>query len=625
MRREQVGCVDVRVELSARLDGEQDRSLESAVEEHLSGCAECRAHDTALKRVRGALRVQGATEVPDLGRAIADRLELEGAGLRRRNQWRSGARIAGVAAVAAAVLLLATSLPFRPDQPSSANASEVAERVRAAARVLDTYRASFRIVERNYQADVPVRRFAARVWFKAPERFRLQVSDLTAYPSADWPANEVRLVASPTRWWIEEPTICPSEAMGRCPYTSTETRDVSRRQPFDGATALPTDIIVPLETLATTEDFQVLGTRTIAGRNALRVALLYRQAVPLVSALEAGGAWREFYPLDRVDLWIDAETLFPLRFEVSAHGSTERMRWARTKGYTDQAGESLLTVHATRMSEPELHEGLFRAPRQAELPRSGGFRQRAIEDTTSWIAPADTAGLAPYRAGVTADGQRIISYNRGMTWLKVTSEAARGDYPGTAEEVSLPDNGLAYYQPATDTLKRRLDVIGEGVRVRLESNLPRERLIRVASSLPVGGQAIPRIVQRYGATTVERLDPELDESRFDFVRVPGGLPEGYKSSAALATSTRGKVDGVTVYYRRAEAEFAGDGIRITQAPGVDYLSPSARDSISVDVKGPALWTPGRGELEWIDDGVYRSVTVPLSDLGTAATIARSLR
>jgi hypothetical protein len=38
--------------------------------------------------------------------------------------------------------------------------------------------------------------------------------------------------------------------------------------------------------------------------------------------------------------------------------------------------------------------------------------------------------------------------------------------------------------------------------------------------------------------------------------------------------------------------------------------------------GEAL--PNRGELEWIDAGVYRSVTVPDADLSTAVRIARSL-
>jgi hypothetical protein len=48
--------------------------------------------------------------------------------------------------------------------------------------------------------------------------------------------------------------------------------------------------------------------------------------------------------------------------------------------------------------------------------------------------------------------------------------------------------------------------------------------------------------------------------------------------------------------------------------------------VPVRVDGdPARWSVERGEIEWIDDGVYRSVAAPSFDLATALQIARSLR
>jgi hypothetical protein len=56
------------------------------------------------------------------------------------------------------------------------------------------------------------------------------------------------------------------------------------------------------------------------------------------------------------------------------------------------------------------------------------------------------------------------------------------------------------------------------------------------------------------------------------------------------------------------------------------LPPGSVDFIDVRVGGEiARWSPDRGELEWIDHGVYRAVAAPGFDLSTAVRIAESLR
>ncbi len=624
--RPEIRCDEARVELSARLDGEVDDATARSIDDHLSTCAPCTRHEASLRRIRTALRVQPAQAVPDLTEPIMQRVGVEGPRARRRDEWLGGVRVASIAAAVAALLLVA-SLPFggRPP-PESAEASEITEEIRAAAQALDTYRASFSIVERGWNEDVGVRRFSARVWFDAPEEFRLQVRDLTTYPDDRWPENDVDLVANARRWWIAEPSTCPSEALPSCAVSEgSEERTVVQRQPFDGTSTLPTDIIVPLETLASSGDFSVLGRETVAGRSTIKVALPYRQAIPLVGALQPGGLWRGFHPLDRVEIWLDDETWFPLRYEVIADASTERSMWAKLQGMDDRGGQRLLSVRATSFSEPPLPQKIFDAPVRG-IVRSGGFHERPFAETTAWIAPSHLARLRPYKAGV-GGGFRTLTYTSGMTWLKVTSSREGAIGAETAEEVKLGDDSFAYYQPATEELKRRVDILGRHSHIQLESNLARSTLLKVASSIDVPGRRIPHTLERDGQRTVVRLDPQVAAQRSAFSATPRYLPSGYQASAALLSKSQAGGRTLTIYYRRKEAEYTGDGIRLTQSPSIKLLAPSAEQSFGVPMRdgSKGRWFPERGELEWIDRGVYRSVTVPSLDLETAVRIAQGLR
>jgi outer membrane lipoprotein-sorting protein len=626
MKRE-LRCEDARVELSARLDGEVDAVTSRSLDEHMANCGACRRHEASLRRMRTALRVQPAEAVPDLTRRIMHEVSSHGMRARRRAEWMGGLRIGSVAAAVAALLLFGTSLPFGNDQPpQSAQASEIAERVRAAAQELEAYRATFSVVERGWNQHVDIRRFVARVWFDAPENFRLQVRDLTAYPDERWPENNVDLIANARRWWVDEPSTCPSEALPGCATSAgSEQRTVVSRQPFDGTSTLPTDIIVPLETLASTRDFNILGRERVAGRSMIKVALPYRQAVPLVTALQPGGLWRSFHPLDRVEIWLDTQTWFPLRYDVYADTSRERAMWAGLQGLHDRADQQLLSVRATSFSKPSIPPSVFHAPVKG-ITRSGGFAERDFGETASWIAPSYLAGLKPYRAGVSGS-QQTLTYASGMTWLKVTSDKSRTIGNETAQEVKLTDDSIAYYQPATEELKRRIDIFGRHSQVHLESNLARSTLLRIASSVGVDGKRIPRTLEHDKQRTVLRLDPEGALARSAFAAAPHYLPAGYEPSAALLSKSRTGERTLTVYYRRQEAEYSGDGIRITQSPSIKLLSPSAEQSFGVSTSDihKARWFPERGELEWIDGDVYRSVTVPSLDLETAVRIGASLR
>jgi anti-sigma factor RsiW len=636
-------CAQARVELSARLDGEVDASTSTALDDHLIGCPACRSHERELQSVRRAVRLQPTQPVPDLTATIMARVEAQPrrgrslvggrtlgrlrAPMSRRELWSERARVAAISAAVAAALLAGVTAPWNNRPADIASASEIAQQIRAAARSLTTYHAMFSIDERGWHPSAPNRSFSAEVWFEAPEGLRLHVRDLTRYPDEGWPANDVDLVARSNKWWIREPTTCPTAALPACAVEpGMEQRTVVRRQPFDGASSLPTDIVVPLESIAGADGLEVLGAGDVAGRESHRVELSYGQASPLIAALQQGGSWRPFHPLDRVQVWIDRETWFPLRFEVRAGSSPERDMWAERNGVpAESPGELLLSVEATALDEEApIPPGNF-APRSGGTVRSGAFTQHAFEEVARRGAPSFTAGLEPYRAGITDEGRRLLTYTRGMTWLKVTFAPPDGSadaYESSAELVDLPNGASAFYEPATGTIARRVDIYSPSVHLQLESNLSRSDLLEVADSAGVAGTS-PETLKQEGVV-IRRVTPTVGYG-LDLVRRPGYLPDGYGAEAMLLSrSSRG--DKLVAHYRRSLTEYEASTIRITHDESVAELPPSSEEFLNVRLNGTiARWSVERSELEWIDGRIYRAVAVPGWDIDTAIRIAESLR
>ena len=124
---------------------------------------------------------------------------------------------------------------------------------------------------------------------------------------------------------------------------------------------------------------------------------------------------------------------------------------------------------------------------------------------------------------------------------------------------------------------------------------------------------------------VERVDYD-DASRLPFVRLPDYLPGDYRPVAAYLT-TNGVRQTFSVYYRSSDAALEDAGIRIVQGIGAGGLVPSSEDPlIHIDLDGlDARWSSLRGELEWIEDGTYRAISIPAFGLEAAVKIARSMR
>lgn len=618
-------CSTTSAELSALLDDELQPERAREVQAHVAGCPRCRAELESLESVRRALRTGVAGEVPDLVQSIVAKIEREQGVSTRRVEWRIRARIATVAAAVAAVVLAGAWWPSSEDPPQAALASVVAQEVRAHARALDAYRATYTITERGWHPDVPVREFSAEIEFRAPQNFRMSITDETDYPVGAWPANDVKLVANPRAWWLREPTSCPSASLPGCGGVpiKTEHRALTERQPFDGTIGLPTDIVLPVQTLADSPGFEVSVDGTIDGRRALHITVPYRHALPLVASLQPGGSWRTFYASDVVNLWIDEATGFPLRFEIRASDSAERKIWATRSGYDDEPGAVLFAVAATDFSEPQsFAPGTFVPPQRGTVS-TADFERSSWGN--AWMEPAKTSGLNRFVAGTTATDQRLLSYVEGMAWLKVlgSRDGAKTTAEIGSEEIRLPGGLWGYYEPATSRQGRTLEMFSGRRRVLVETNLPRSDLLSIAASIDFQGRRLPAgRAAPMGARRVDRS--RLAE--LDFVHLPTYLPEGYDLSGAFTSRTPTGIVTATAYYRGAEIEFDGLGIRLTQSRGVHLLPPSPDVAVNLEVEGqPVRWFPRRGEIDWIEDGVYRAISAPSLPRAQTLAIVEGLR
>jgi hypothetical protein len=615
-------CTQIEQELSARLDDEAEASLAEAVDQHLATCTSCKRYQERLWVVRRAVRAQAVGPVPDLSNRI-----LEGIGGGepvRLDRRRERLRYAFVGAAASMALLIATAIPWSTDPPDSATAAELVSGIRSAARGLEAYSATFEMIERGWHPDVNERAFEVDLAYEAPERMRLVVRDRTAYPSSRWPRNNVVLVSDGSELALEEPSTCPRAALPRCAQGTTERSTLIHRQPFDGIHRVPTDAILPLKALASSDGLEVTGMTTVLGHRAHGVTIPYSQAVPLISGLQAGGTWRTFHPADEVEVQLDAATWFPLGLRVRATDSPERREWAIRNSYEDDPGDVLLEVRVTSLSETSPRADAFVLPDNPKARiRDGGFREVAKREVDRRLVPDRLSGMLPYRWGRSA-GATIATWTDGMTYVKVIEQPTSGARDHlVAEEVDLSGVGPAYYEPATEHLPRRVSLLSGRSEVRLESNLPRAELLSIAASMSLRSRRMPAEMVSGKGTALQRLRPQALTEIY-LAPEPSYLPSGYKPRVALLSHTPDGRTTLRVHYSRAEAEFGG--IQITRSNGAEMLPPSSEDLVATMITPEisARWSTERSELEWIAGSTHTVVTVPGFGMATALRIARSL-
>lgn len=639
--------------ISERVDGERlEARAASQLEEHLESCAECRGFERAAYRLRESARFEVAAAVPDLVEPIMAAVEQEAgrrrsrihlvrpdeAGPRRRLLPRLAPAIAAaiVGALVGSVLVGGPWTDEPPEGGTALAASDVTREVAAAATGLRSYEAMFAITEYHFSDDVRVRELTMRVWFRSPERFRLDIVDGTVYP-ATTTLTDLKLIVNGDAWYSKSPTPC---AKVSCPPRELSLRN---REPFSPEAPVPTDLVLPLTALASPDAVEVLGNATILGREAVGIEVPFERAASLFPFLSLGGQWRPFFRNDRVRIWLDEESWFPLRWEVYPAGGQERDAWAQRFGLPEEPSRhAIFEVDALSVSRSAPALDVFRVPDTANAEDQGATAVRPERVATAAgfepVSPADAGGLPLYRV-VLPDaeepdaGETLTTFADGLSFLKLAEtrswmgEAPFGPVGVRAEEVELAGGGVAYYEPATAEHGRRLSIHAAGTDLFLESNLSRARLLEVADSLPVMGLSMPEAwrVRRTGDAVIERVTLEEAAAAASFpVTLPAELPTGF-GLASVELLVVGEETGVTIYLRDAEVDLGTGSIRLHLALA-DELPPStSAEHAAVDVAGvEGRWTAERGLLEWVADGVYHSIDSNGLPLEALLTIAASI-
>lgn len=633
-----MNCDAVQLVLSARMDGDRVAARQAAAAvAHAETCTRCRTFGERSTRIRSAVRIRAAEPVPDLVEPIMAAvarervrptvpLLVERRSRRRRPRHRRRpAPLAPAVAAAVAGLVLGSVLvggPWQSVEDRPIAAAAVVRNVRTVAPTLDAFHGAYTINEFGLSREVPERLFDMEVAFRSPQRFRLEVRDRTNYPSRSWTPTHLRFIQDVTTTFTSGPSGCPGDLPARvCPRTRAAVTHLSE---FSAAAPLPADLVLPVTTFGSASGFEVLGSERIGDRDAIRVRLSFERAAPMFPFLRMGGTWRPFFARDPVLLWLDARSSLPLRMLVHPSRSPERTAWELRYGLgVESPDEPILDVQLDSVStEPPGFE-LFRIPgvsaeptaprRLEELPDRIGYlpatpTDRGDLELVSIVLPPRSAPAAP---------SSMLVYAEGLDYLKVGERRDRvgpepfGPLDPGAQQILLDGGSVAYYEPAGEGFGRRLAIHADGADVFLETNLPRGRLLEIASSLPLVGRPLPPIPIDGGSAgiDIERIDVAEGLAVAGLpASLARNLPGGYIVASAERSTVGSALEGVTLHLRQIDTDAAGEPVTLHVERDTGMPLPSSSEQGLISFAGlEARWTPSRSELEWIDRGVYHSL------------------
>ena len=132
------------------------------------------------------------------------------------------------------------------------------------------------------------------------------------------------------------------------------------------------------------------------------------------------------------------------------------------------------------------------------------------------------------------------------------------------------------------------------------------------------------LVEERGPGADRELLGHAERARASFTfDVPASLPGGYVL-ASVERTVIGGTDGVTLMLRQQDSDLGAGPIRI-HLEAADALPPAAAGQETVALgTADARWTPSKGHLEWIDDGVLRSIDGPGLDLETVTVVGAAI-
>jgi hypothetical protein len=126
-----------------------------------------------------------------------------------------------------------------------------------------------------------------------------------------------------------------------------------------------------------------------------------------------------------------------------------------------------------------------------------------------------------------------------------------------------------------------------------------------------------------GVTERVSLADAADQLPF-VLEQPTRLPAGYGFASAELVRLQDRL-GVNVYFQQADAELGSGPIRLHAEVGRNLPPASSASQSAVEVRGTeGRWTPDRGQLEWVQDGVYYSLDASGLGLEDLLAVAASM-
>jgi hypothetical protein len=580
-----MSCLDVRRGLSERLDGE----AVAGVDEHLATCPDCARFAASAEALRRGLRVEVVDTVPDIAGRVRDRLEAERAEPVARRRNRSTFAVAA-AALVAGVLIGANLVGVGDDAPRLASADTLPERVAVAQGQVDGLHEELRLVERGWNPAVPERRFSGTLDYRAPESLSLVWQDETGYPTGAWRPNDVSLRTDGADWVATGLPDCPSVAQPDC-ATAARERAFTDRPPFADDAPVPLELIVPVRSFTRVDTASIVGEGEVVGRPTVEVRAVAAQVGPLLDGLAPAGNLRQVHPTDEVHLSLDAERMVPLRIQVTASADPDRSAWAVRRGYDDRAGLVILDLAVTALDLAVPRADRFTPPPSPEAT-SAGFREGP---TVFALTPTAPDGFVEGRSGriegITPTD--VWSWTDGRAWIRLQATDA-----WTEGRVFGELGPLVRTRPFGDGV---VHVRADGRRVSLH------------------GDRFDVVVD--GSVATDELLGVLATVDIDPVPIPDDWPEHRAASrAAIRRALPDVLDLAVEGFERPVARVEGDAVvliavgagdrylRLDQVPGTRVGLPVEVDYDAVPVRGgTGRYAPETGRLDWVEDGVVRTL------------------
>ena len=452
---------------------DEDRQPTLDVRNHVETCESCTAFARELAYLDVALAKGQFAKTPVLAPAFPMRSN------RRWEVWSVAATALAAVAIGAVVAGVA--------RVDAVQAQDLGALFHTASPSVTGIEARLVVAERGWNPQIPERLYAGSLAYSAPESLAIDLVDNTDYPTSDWVPNDVRVRFADGDLLATTTTRCPVDAHPNC-QRPPSTVAILNQRPFDSGVLIPLALVGPGRSLVWWNGIDVAGVTTLAGRSAIQLTTTVAGA-DFLRAITDRGDWRELHPTDRATVWLDQETLVPLRVEVFAAQTPERKLWEIRRGYADDSREPIFIVELA-----DLVVGQTRV----DIESPAGAQSAGFVDSPAVVPQiAVPPGFVQHRTGHWSlpDGGQVVvaSWSDGRGWFMVEATESWiqphlfGMSVPFVRPIELAPGSLGYLS-ADST---RVSIHGPGWDAVVSGSAPEELLVTIAASLDLVGLPVP--------------------------------------------------------------------------------------------------------------------------------------